>query len=93
MDHAAAQQDPMNMTPDPRPSPVGTAQSNVDPRLAYDGTMFLSDRPAYFDPSKVQIHEPVRYFSDQGLITITDRTAIPLQPNYFYNPTMPIVFK
>lgn len=59
------------------------------PPAAYDGMMYLTHRPhdPYAVGVKHHVQEPLTVFSDQGLITQTN--AIPTNPQYIFNPTMP----
>jgi hypothetical protein len=66
---------------------VGVAPRPIDPRASYDGQMFLAD----LQYVKRHIEEPVVFLNQDGLVTQT--APIPTQPNYFYQPTMPNVFK
>lgn len=70
-----------------------TAIAVTDPNERYDGEMFLNiqDAPVNLDPNLVPVTEKTRYFSSQGLVD--QYYPIPLQPNYFYQPTLPIIFK
>lgn len=70
---------------------VGVAPRPIDPRASYDGQMFLADRVVDLQYVKRHIEEPVVFLNQDGLVTQT--APIPTQPNYFYQPTMPNVFK
>lgn len=75
-------------TPDEPVRPVARAQSLFPPDPSYDGPSFLRDRPVYLDPEQVPVTEVVRFLGPAGLIPQTDPLA--LQPNPFYQPTLPI---
>lgn len=71
--------------------PVGKAPQRIDPRQQYDGQLFLADRPIDLEYVKRNLGDPAIYVNDQGLIS--ERVPIPLQPNPFFVPTLPVVFK
>lgn len=70
---------------------VGVAPRPIDPRASYNGQMFLADRVVDLEYVKRHVGDPVVIRNEDGLITQT--APIPTQPNYFYQPTMPNVFK
>jgi hypothetical protein len=53
--------------------------------------MFLADRVVDLEYVKRHVGDPVVIRNEDGLITQT--APIPTQPNYFYQPTMPNMFK
>ena len=67
--------------------------TTTEPKGAYDGFMFLADRPVVLDPQLVPVTEPVRYLGPDGLVMVAGYDPIPLQPNPLYQPTLPIIFK
>jgi len=71
--------------------PIGVAPRPIDPRASYDGQMFLADRVVDLQYVKRHVGEPVVFLNKDGLITQT--SPLPTQANYFYQPTMPNVFK
>jgi len=68
--------------------PVLTTMSNVPPLSAYDGDMFLRDRPVHLDPDQLRVGIPVRFIGDESFIP--RGPPIALQPNPLYIPTLPI---
>lgn len=67
---------------------VAQGHRPIDPRAAYDGQMFLADRPPLdLEYVKRHVTDPVVIHTDQGLVTQTK--AMLTNSNPFYQPTMP----
>ena len=83
----AANNPPMQFQ-DPPLRPVLATTTNIQPPQAYDGDMFLRDRPVHLDPEQIKVGIPVRFVGSEPVVDVT--YPLPLQPNPLYNPTLPI---